>query len=117
MVYASVILVVSSIPDLRSPGRWSGSDKLMHALEYAILGGLLRRAVLVRGARGWIVALALAAAIGAIDELYQATVPGRFCSRWDWIADLSGAAIGSAFQPVLRHWWVEFMLRRKPMGG
>jgi VanZ family protein len=116
VVYIVLILVISSIPNLRPPGRWVGSDKMWHVAEYAVLGGLVRRAFGIGGTWGWAAAVAAAGAVGAIDELYQAFVPGRFSNLYDWMADLSGAAIGSALAPVLGRWWTGTRSLRKRMG-
>ncbi|MDZ7623473.1 MAG: VanZ family protein [Ignavibacteriaceae bacterium] len=31
---------------------------------------------------------------GAVDELHQMLVPGRFAETWDWVADALGAFAG-----------------------
>jgi VanZ family protein len=78
------------------PGPGAGWDKLLHAGVYFALGLLCSRAC--HGGVGplrvaaALVALALAAGYGALDELYQSTVPGRDASVGDWIADAVGAA-------------------------
>lgn len=33
--------------------------------------------------------------MGAIDEIHQSFVPGRFSSIFDWFADLLGGVIGT----------------------
>ncbi len=86
-------------------------------MEYAVLGGLLRRAFRIRGVGGWGIVVAAAAAVGALDELYQASVPGRYSSVYDWMADFGGAAIGSALAPILGHWWTGTRARLKGMVG
>lgn len=93
-IYVLLILVVSSVPSLRPPDSGPGLDKLAHVIEYGILGFLLRRAITVRGVVGWLLTIGIAAVVGAVDELYQSTVPGRLSSVNDWLADLVGAAIG-----------------------
>ena len=72
-----------------------GWDKVVHFLEYAILGILLYRAMPARGFRRWLATLGIiGAAIGFLDELYQSTVPGRSASASDWLADLGGVCFG-----------------------
>jgi VanZ family protein len=95
-----LILVVSSIPNLTTPG-FSGSDKLAHFCEYAALGVLTRRAAGNGGWKGWVIAIAIALAIGAADELYQSRVPGRVSSRYDWFADGLGGIAGATAWMVL----------------
>ena len=103
-IYVVLILTVSSIPHLRTPG-FEDSDKVAHFCEYGLLGLLARRAANRPGVRGWILALAIASAIGACDELYQRLVPGRFSSAFDWMADSLGAASGAAAWSVLSGAW------------
>lgn len=82
-------------------------DKLVHAAEYGVLGFLLvRQRVLpstASAARALGGAVIVVAVLGAIDEIYQGFVPGRTPSLADWIADVSGAAVGA---------WFAFRLRR-----
>jgi VanZ family protein len=87
------------------------SDKVLHAIEYALLGVLCYRAF--RHAAGtwggqYAVLLAIVAtmAYGVTDEWHQAFVPFREPDRWDLAADLLGT-LGS----VLASAWVD---RRKP---
>lgn len=73
-------------------------DKLLHASEYAGLAFLLARALRGEGAP-WSVVLALAvvmaSAYGASDEVHQAFVPGRDSAIGDWLADSLGAFMGA----------------------
>jgi VanZ family protein len=73
-------------------------DKLLHALEYAVLAALLVPALRSLGLappRAFWVALAAASAYGASDEIHQAFVPGRLADVLDWLADSAGAAVGA----------------------
>jgi VanZ family protein len=102
-LYAGVIFALSSIPSGHFPSTFSGADKLVHAGEYGVLGGLLAMALGVR-ARGWAVAaaaLALAVAYGLSDEWHQSFVPGRQSSLWDVAADTVGAGLGIV---AVRRW-------------
>jgi VanZ family protein len=69
-------------------------DKVVHFVEYAILGFLLFRVLFSSGkvSARWsgVLALCCAVALGAIDELYQ-SLPGRNTSLYDWISDSLGA--------------------------
>lgn len=69
-------------------------DKLAHFVEYAVLGFLLCRG-LGKSSWRWILALALAAFYGFIDELHQSFVPSREASGWDLLADGVGAFVGA----------------------
>jgi VanZ family protein len=95
LAWAALLIVASSIPDvgdrLPSALRFPGSDLVAHFFVYGVLGALLARAT-----GRWWPALLLASAFGALDELYQGTVPGRQPSAVDWVADTLGAALGAA---------------------
>lgn len=92
-----VVLGLSSVPAsgferLRLPVDLS---LLAHAVEYGVLGAALAWAL--DGSR-WRVptAVAVAAVGGALDEGWQATVPGRDPSLLDWGVDVVAAAVGAA---------------------
>jgi UDP-2,3-diacylglucosamine pyrophosphatase LpxH len=76
-------------------------DKLAHATVFGVLAFLLdlalresRHDLPLYRRHAWIfLAVAL---YGATDEWHQAFVPGRDCSRYDWLADALGAALGLA---------------------
>ena len=76
------------------------SDKLLHAIEYAVLGCLCYRAF--RGASGpfgaayaAMFAIVTASLYGATDEVHQAFVPFRTATWTDWVADSAGGVIGA----------------------
>src|SRR6266508_202725 len=91
LAWAAVIFTFSSIPSLSSGlGVWDTVlRKGAHLTEYAVLGGLLYRA-LEREAP------ALAAGIGyaATDEVHQHFVRGRHASPVDVAIDGVGVAVG-----------------------
>ena len=72
-------------------------DKVAHAGLFAVFAVLIGLVVgLVRVPRGLLLLLAFlgALAIGAADELHQATLPGRQAGWDDLVADAVGALIG-----------------------
>lgn len=100
--YAILIFVLSaeSHPEDNLPAfMFDLSDKVVHAIEYAVLGILCYRAL-----RGWSVdslqsyaipvAILLASVYGASDEIHQSFVPFRDSSWLDWVADTVGATLG-----------------------
>ena len=101
VVYLGLIFVLSSIPvpslvkeDIPS------FDKLLHTIEYAVLGFLLVRGLknsrLRLSRRNCIlVAAALATFYGMSDELHQYFVPHRQASLWDVFFDCIGSIMGS----------------------
>jgi VanZ family protein len=75
-------------------------DKLLHATEYAGLALLVARALCGEGL-SWLaaalLAVVVASAYGVTDEYHQLFVPLRSGGDvFDWLADTSGAALGSA---------------------
>jgi VanZ family protein len=96
----AVIFAASSIPNLtRLPG--DISDKSGHSIGYAMLGGLMLRALAGGRLRGvtWkraLFAIVLATLYGVSDEFHQLFVPGRSADRYDVLADCVGATIGAA---------------------
>jgi VanZ family protein len=91
LVWAAVIFTLSSIPSLSTGlGTWDTIlRKGAHLTEYAVLGGLLYRAL---GREP--LALAVGIAYAATDELHQYFVRGRHASPVDVAIDAVGVAIG-----------------------
>jgi VanZ family protein len=91
LVWAAVIFAFSSIPSLSTGlGTWDTIlRKGAHVTEYAVLGGLLYRAL---GRET--LALAAGIAYAATDELHQHFVRGRHASPVDVAIDAVGVAVG-----------------------
>ena len=95
-----LIFTLSSFPGLPAPpGRLT--DKQAHAIAYAVLAGLLCRALAGGRLSGLtagraLAALLLATIYGATDEWHQSFVPGRESDVADLYADAAGAAIAAA---------------------
>jgi len=96
----AIIFAASSIPNL-GPLPGGISDTSGHSIGYALLAGLLLRA-LACGRLGGVTwrracaAIILATVYGALDEFHQSFVPGRYADRHDILADCTGAALGVA---------------------
>jgi VanZ family protein len=105
--WAAFILLLTSIPgsDLPHVGFMSfhASDKLVHCTMYGIFAWLATRS-LVRAGRPLIQSVVLVmlgiALFGALDEWHQQFIPGRSMDVLDWLADLSGATIGTLLAAV-----------------
>ena len=103
-LYAGTIFYLSSLPhpeeQLPSFLLKDVSDKVLHAVEYAVLAVLCYRAFRW-GVSGQVASHALLFAIvtaslyGMTDEAHQFFVPYRESSWQDWVADTAGAAIGA----------------------
>ena len=103
-LYAGLIFYLSaqSHPDENLPPLLDVfGDKVLHAMEYAGLGGLCYRAFRWGGS-GWLASRALLFAVlaaslyGITDEVHQLFVPFRESSWQDWVADTVGAVLGAA---------------------
>ena len=103
-LYAGMIFYLSSQshPEERLPSFLFEeiSDKVLHAVEYAVLGGLCYRAFRwgMSGpvaSQALLFAIVTAALYGMTDEGHQFFVPFRESSWQDWLADTAGAVIGA----------------------
>jgi VanZ family protein len=100
LAYIGCIFALSSWERPPSGPKLRHADKVAHAIEYGILGGLTAWAV----PAGWpsrqriVAAIAVGLGVGAADEAYQRTVPGRESSAADLAADLAGATLGALFR-------------------
>ncbi len=99
-VVAYIMLVLYFSSRSRLPGglMLGPFDKTAHFAQYFVLGLLIARASRASlpgsgGLRPWLLGIALGMAIGAGDERLQATVPGRFCSMTDFLADTGGIVL------------------------
>ncbi len=110
VAYLALIFGVSSIPqNPLSRTCFRVSDKLAHLAEYTGFGLLLSLAFrsTFHRARRWVLLLVvvfIGAAVGALDETYQATVPGRERELLDWVADVTGVLVGSCLAMALNSW-------------
>ncbi len=103
MLYAGLIIVLSSIPHLQSPklGFFS-ADKLIHFSEYAVFSFLFYRSFehslaiksrLNSGSMAALLTFALLLVFAVGDEFHQKFVPGRFADVFDVLADILGGTL------------------------
>ena len=91
-----LILIGSSIPGGAVPDVFRLTwDKLLHVIEYCILGILGFRYFSVMLKQPLIGIIIIGITIGIIDEIYQGIIPGRFTSSIDVIADSIGVISGA----------------------
>jgi VanZ family protein len=96
VLYVGFIFALSSWRNPPSGPELPYLDKVVHAVEYGILGLLLAWAAAGRGVRGWRrlgLVLAIGGAVAMADELYQRCTPGRESSPYDALADLAGLGL------------------------
>lgn len=107
LLYMLLIWALSSFPIQLDFSRVPLRDKGVHFVEYGTLSVLLthalRTTVPQRNALlTWAFAVLITTLWGAIDEIHQAYVPGRFSDVGDLIADFCGAATGALLYLLLR---------------
>jgi VanZ family protein len=99
ILYAVLILSVSSIPWLKVPQiRHFATDKVAHFIEYGIFAFLIFRSLahlplLARNNLTLPAAVLFVAAFAYLDEIYQLHIPGRHSDMADYAADLAGALL------------------------
>lgn len=102
LAYMALIFYQSSLTDAPLPG--AVNDKVAHAGGYALLGGLVIRALAGGFGRPVhrmtaLLAVAITVLYGVSDEWHQSLVPGRVADAADVAADAVGAviAVGAAW--------------------
>ena len=101
-LYAGLIFIHSAQSSAPFVPEILYGDKLLHFVEYAILGYLIARAAknsssLKLRVHFRIFAVSLASLYGLSDEFHQYFVPGREVEILDVLADAAGAVFGQMF--------------------
>jgi VanZ family protein len=98
-VYWLILFMATSLPVEKLPSI-GFSDKVNHFLAYFILAILVNLTLIYQRKSHFLFSKAPAVTFvicifyGAIDEIHQMFVPGRFAETIDWFADAIGAAAG-----------------------
>ncbi len=106
VVYSAIIFVISCLPGQETAFTVIVWDKLLHVVEYGILGFLMARAL--SGTHQWpsltvwTVSVVLCYLYGLTDEFHQAFTPGRESALSDAFADFLGGAIGAGMYPFVQ---------------
>lgn len=84
-----------------------GLDKVLHIIEYAILGFLIARAFAGSPKKIYardlvLITFFIGTLYGLTDEFHQHFTPGRFMSIFDLISDAIGSFLGAAAFVVLK---------------
>ena len=109
LVVALVIIAGSSVPGNNIPSVFKFTpDKLIHCLEYAVLGVFVFRWIrLELGASPMtkvrVTTFLLGSFMGIIDENYQRLIPGRLSDFWDWVLDSVGVVIAIVVMSFFTH--------------
>jgi len=100
IVYCAAIFIQSAYPSPEGLSVFQFSDKILHFLGYALLGGLFFRALLkVSPRRGVLRVIVFSVAAttlyGMSDEIHQAFVADRMADGMDVVADFAGGIFGT----------------------
>lgn len=95
---AGIFMLSSSSDPVDIPRAFPHMDKVLHAVLYAGLAGVVSLGIRRSrpGARPSVqfIAPALFATVyGMTDEFHQSFVPGRHCDPWDMAANMTGALL------------------------
>ncbi|MFA5804873.1 MAG: VanZ family protein [Melioribacteraceae bacterium] len=100
IVYWITLFILTTIPADNVPQLFENQDKYEHFIAYCGLAILLslalyfqKRSILI-SSKAFLFALLFILAYGAVDELHQIFIPGRYCDFYDWLADSSGGILG-----------------------
>jgi len=109
LLIALVIIAGSSVPGNNIPSVFEFTpDKLIHCLEYGVLGVFIFRWIHLElnassKVRVRITTFLLGSFMGIIDENYQRLIPGRHPDFWDWVLDSIGVVIAIVVMSFLVH--------------
>ncbi len=107
--YAALIFSLSSSPlDIEELRPVFEYDKLLHLVEYYVLGYLLMRVfrtspVPTLAEKAVLATILVGTVYGASDEFHQAFVPGRDCSLFDFLFDAAGVTLAAISFSFVRH--------------
>ncbi len=107
--YAALIFALSSFPlDVEELRPVFEYDKLLHLVEYYILGYLLMRAfktspVPTLTGKAVLATILVGTVYGASDEIHQYFVPGRNCDLFDFLFDAAGVSLAAVSFSFVRH--------------
>jgi VanZ family protein len=102
VIYWLILFVATTLPAQRLPSV-GFTDKVNHFIAYFVLAVLVNLTLIYQRKSRFLFEKATVATIviclfyGAVDELHQMLVPGRFAETLDWVADALGAFAGVLF--------------------
>lgn len=99
LLFVLAILGGSSVPGKNIPEVFSFTpDKLIHCLEYAVLGFFLFHWMRLEYPSTTLIRINTltflsGSFVGIVDETYQRLIPGRSPDFWDWVLDSVGVLL------------------------
>ncbi|MCP4633964.1 MAG: VanZ family protein [candidate division Zixibacteria bacterium] len=109
VVYAALIVTLSSIPRLTAPDiGFRPSDKLLHFMEYFIFGILWMRVFKLSVKSGripiYLILIIYSVIFAGLDEFHQKFVPMRKMDFWDFVADITGILAAAGIFYLWKKW-------------
>ena len=102
-LFLLLIILGSTLPGKSVPDIVNLSwDKLLHFIEYTLLGILGYRAYYRHPSFNIYFLCLFGILFGCLDELWQKMIPGRFSSHYDVIADGIGVIFGTLSSYFIR---------------
>lgn len=99
VTYWLILFLATSLPAQKLPSI-GFTDKINHFIAYFVLAVLVNLTLIYQRKSRLLFEKAPVATIiiclfyGAVDELHQLLVPGRFAETLDWVADGLGTVVG-----------------------
>jgi VanZ family protein len=99
IIYWTILFIATTLP-VESIPTVAISDKIHHLVAYFILSALLYLTLIYQRKSKTLFTYApsatiiLASIYGALDEIHQIFVPGRFADILDWLANFAGTLFG-----------------------
>ncbi len=99
IIYWIILFLATTLPVQSVPSVAIG-DKINHLAAYFVLSCLLYLTLIYQRKSEYLFNKAAFATIvitlvyGALDEIHQMFIPGRFAEVLDWLADATGAILG-----------------------
>lgn len=100
IIYWITLFALTTVPVDVVPQLFNYQDKIEHFTAYGLLAFLLTLALFFQkrsrliSSKAFLFTFIFVLAYGAIDEIHQLLVPGRFCDLYDWLADSIGGSLG-----------------------
>ena len=99
VLYWLLLLTATSLPAYDMP-KLGFNDKLYHLGAYTVLAFFINLTLIYQRKskflfeKSAIATIIISSVYGALDEIHQVYVPGRFAELLDWSADAIGACLG-----------------------
>jgi VanZ family protein len=99
IIYWIILFLATTLPVQSVPSIAIG-DKINHLAAYFVLSCLLYLTLIYQRKSEYLfnnaafATIVITSVYGALDEIHQIFIPGRFAEVLDWLADAAGAILG-----------------------